>query len=165
MNPLAQMLRYNRWANLQLIEACRAMTDEQLDARLPGLSGSVRVLLVHIVGGQQTFVLRTQGRQHEGELDRDSPWPGFDRLQDIAVGTSDRLIEIAEALDEDQDVDLPFMGEVYRFPRSFFLAHAVHHGAEHRTEIRVALKQLGVPAPDLDGWAYASAMGYGTRRQ
>ena len=29
------------------------------------------------------------------------------------------------------------------------------------TEIRVAQKQMGVTAPDLDGWAYAAAMGLG----
>jgi uncharacterized damage-inducible protein DinB len=44
---------------------------------------------------------------------------------------------------------------------SFFLTHALEHGVEHRTEIKVALSQLGVATPDLDGWAYATAMGCG----
>ncbi len=78
--PLVAMFRYSKWATLTLIEACRALTDEQLDVRVPGISGSVRVLLTHIVGAQQTFVLRTAGRQHEGELSRGSQWPGFDAL-------------------------------------------------------------------------------------
>lgn len=159
--PLAEMLRYNRWATLTLIEACRGLSDEQLDARLPAVSGTVRQLLTHVVGGQQTFALRTQGRQHEGELSRNSPWPGFDRLLELATLSSDELVAVAESLDQHEDVDLPWMGKVYRFPKSFFLVHAVEHGVEHRTEIKVALASLGIETPDLDGWAYAAAAGFG----
>jgi uncharacterized damage-inducible protein DinB len=159
--PLAEMLRYNQWANLTLIEACQRLPDEQLDARRPGISGPVRVLLTHIVGAQQTFCLRTKGRQHEGELSRASAWPGFPRLLDLARESGRELIAIAEALDTDTQVDLPYMDKTYRFPVSFFLAHAVAHGVEHRTEVKVTLAQLGVDTPDLDGWPYAAAMGYG----
>jgi uncharacterized damage-inducible protein DinB len=70
-------------------------------------------------------------------------------------------VEIAERLEEDTEVDLPYSGRVFRFPASFFLAHAAEHGGEHRTEIKLALAQLGVETPDLDGWAYAAAAGYG----
>lgn len=159
--PLASMLRYNRWATTTLLEACHPLTGQQLDARLPACSGSVRELLVHLVGGQQTLVLRTRGRQHEGELNRASAWPGFDALMRLARQSSDELVAIAEALDEDADVDLPFAGKTYRFPRSFFLVHAVEHGVEHRTEIKVTLASIGVATPDLDGWQWAAAEGFG----
>lgn len=36
---LGEIFKYNRLANLQLIEACRSLTDEQLDTRAPGTSG------------------------------------------------------------------------------------------------------------------------------
>jgi len=158
---LAEVFRYNRWANLLLVEACRTLGDEQLDARVPGISGSVRELLVHVVGGQQTFVLRTMGRQHEGELNRGSDWPGFEALLDRAREASEQLVAVASGLVEDAEVDLPYFGKVYRYPTSFFLVHAVEHGVEHRTEIKVALAQIGVETPDLDGWFYAEAAGYG----
>lgn len=158
---LAEMLRYNRWANLALLEACRGLTDEQLDALLPGVAAPIRELLQHIVGGQQTFVLRTKGRQHEGEIDRGSAWMGFDDLIAIATQTSDELVAIAESIDEAASVDLPFQGKRFRFPVRFFLVHAVAHGAEHRTEVKVALAQQGIETPDLDAWQYAAAMRYG----
>ncbi len=159
--PLAETLRYSKWANNELFEACRALTDEQLDMQLAGASSSVRELLVHIVGGQQTLVLRTMGRQHEGELNRTSAWPGFETLTTLLTTSNHELIAIAEALDADSDVDLPFGGKVYRYPKSFFLVHAVEHGAEHRTEIKVTLGNAGIATPDLDGWSYAVAAGYG----
>ena len=158
--PLARVLRYNRWANLTLFDACRALTDAQLDIASPGRD-TVRHLLVHIAGGQQTFVLRTKGRQHEGELNRRSPWPGFDALMQIITQTSDDLVAVAEALVEDCDVDLSYMGRTSRHPMSFFLAHAVEHGIEHRTEIKIALEAAGVATPDLDGWAWSAAEGIG----
>jgi uncharacterized damage-inducible protein DinB len=144
-----------------LIDACSELTDEQLDARGSGTSGSIRELLIHVMGGQQTFILRTKGRQHEGELARGSAWPGFDVLRKIALSTSEELIRIAEAMETDPDVDLPWRGKVYRYPMSFFLLHALEHGVEHRTEIKVTMAELGVKRPDLDGWPYGEAAGYG----
>jgi uncharacterized damage-inducible protein DinB len=158
---LAEIFKYNRWANRQLIEACRSMSDDHLDTRVPGTSGTIRELLMHVVGGQQTSVLRTMGRQHEGELGRTSEWPGFDALLEASDQSSDQLIEIAAALVEDSDVSLPYRGRVYRFPTRFFMLQAAEHPMEHRTEIKLALAQLGMKTPDLDAWPYSTAAGYG----
>jgi uncharacterized damage-inducible protein DinB len=162
---IVEMLRYNKWANATLLEACRSLADAELDAVMPGTSGSTRELLVHIVGAQQTYVLRTRGRQHEGELHRGSAWPGIDALIGIATQTSDELVTIAEQLDHDAEVDLPYEGNVYRYPTRFFLVHAAEHGVEHRTEVKVNLGQLGIETPDLDGWSYSDFAGYGTEVQ
>jgi len=158
---LAEMFRYNAWANRRLFEACRSLTDRQLDSHVAGVSGSVRELLVHIVGAQQTFILRTKGRQHEGELTRQSTWPGIDKLAELAETTSQELISIAEQLDDHEEVDLAYQGKSYRFPKRYFLVHAMEHSVEHRTEVKVALGHIGVETPDLDGWYYSEAEGYG----
>jgi len=158
---LAEMFRYNAWANRELFEACRSLTQEQMDLQIQGISGSVRELLIHIAGGQQTFVLRTKGRQHEGELDRQSDWPGIETVIEIALSTSDELTAIAEQLADDEEVGLPFMGKTYRYPKRFFLVHAMEHSAEHRTEVKVALAHIGIETPDLDGWLYAESAGFG----
>ncbi|HEX5142106.1 MAG TPA: DinB family protein [Dehalococcoidia bacterium] len=135
---LAEMFRYNRWAILTLLDSCRNLTSEQLVARPPGVSGSIGELITHVVGGQQTGVLRTMGRQNEGEMGRWTGWPGIETVIEAARSSSDELIAIAEALDEDREVDLPYMGKDFRFPVSFFLVAAIQHGVEHRTEIKVA---------------------------
>lgn len=159
--PLAHMLRYERWATLRLIDACRELSDEQMDIRHDWTSGTVRGLLLHLVGGQQTFVLRTKGRQHEGELNRSSAWPGFDALVEIAIRAGTDLVEAAESMDAERHVELGWMEHTYQYPESFFLLHAVEHGVDHRTEIKLALAAIGAGTPDLDGWEFAAAMGYG----
>jgi len=155
------MFRYNAWANRQLFQACRSLTDEQLDTVGAGISGSVRELLMHIAGGQQTFILRTMGRQNEGELARWSEWPGVESVVEMARDTSDTLIGIAEQLQDDDEVELLYQEKIFRFPKRFFLAHALEHGMQHRTEVKVALSQIGLETPELDGWNYAGAAGYG----
>jgi uncharacterized damage-inducible protein DinB len=158
---LADCLRYNRWANLVLIDACRGLTDEHLDARATRSSRSVRELLSHVVGSELTFVLRTRGRQHEGESRHLDTWAGFDVLRAAAASSGDDLIAIAAGLDEDELVALPYRGKAYEYPKGFFLLHAIEHGVEHRTEIKVTLALIGIETPDLDGWFYAPAAGYG----
>ena len=159
---LVEMMRYNAWANDVLLAACRELTDEQLDHRLDVASGSTRELLVHIVGGQQTYVLRTMGRQHEGELDRDSEWPGMAKLIELATATSGELVSIAERLDPESEVTLPYLGRLYRYPIRFFLVHAAEHGVEHRTEVKLNLADAGFTTPDLDGWEYSEWADYGS---
>jgi uncharacterized damage-inducible protein DinB len=158
---LVEMFEYNRWATNTLIEACRGLDDAVLDRPQPVISGTVREVLLHMVGGQQTFVLRTKGRQHEGELNRRAAWPGWDELQRLADETSAQLIEVARGLQGNETADLTWMGQTHRHLVRFFLVHAMEHSAEHRTEIKVALAYEGVATPDLDGWAYAAARGYG----
>ena len=158
---LVELLRYNAWANDTLLAACAGLSGTQLDHRLAVTSGSTRELLLHLVGGQQTFVLRTRGRQHEGEPDRGSRWPGMDVLLQIAAASNQELISIAEGLDPESEITLPYEGKPYRYPVRFFLAHAVEHGVEHRTEIKLNLADAGIGTPDLDGWAYSEWAGYG----
>jgi uncharacterized damage-inducible protein DinB len=158
---LAEMFKYNAWANHELFEACRLLTDEQLDAQVQGISGTVRELLMHIAGGQQTIILRTKGRQHEGELNRWSTWPGIDQVIEITEETSQDLISIAEQINGEEEIDLAYQGKTYRYPQRFFLVHALEHSIEHRTEVKVALGLIGIETPDLDGWPYSQAAGYG----
>jgi uncharacterized damage-inducible protein DinB len=161
-NGLTEMFLYNAWANRELFNACRTLNNDQLDRQVKGISGTVRGLLMHIAGGQQTFILRTKGRQHEGyELGWHSDWPGIDAVIEIITDTSQELIAIAEQLQEDEVVDLSFQGKTYRFPKRFFLVHAVEHSAEHRTEVKVALAHMDIETPDLDGWNYAQSAGHG----
>jgi uncharacterized damage-inducible protein DinB len=159
---LVEMFLYNRWANATLFEACRSLKPDVLEARPAGISGTVGELLTHIAGGQQAFIGRATGRLHEeGDLNRQSPWPGIDALIEVVTRSSDELIAIASSVDGTSEVDLRLGGTVYRFPTRFFLVHAIEHGVEHRTEVKAGLNTLGIATPDLDGWAYSLAAGYG----
>ena len=62
-NFLVKLFEHNRWANLQIIQACSALSDEQLDAEPQSVTkGTIRRTLVHLVSSQQSY-LRTRARQ------------------------------------------------------------------------------------------------------
>ena len=157
--PLARMFEYNAWANSRIIDACRDVSDSQLDAPGSNAFGSIRSTLLHMIYGQYSFLARLEGRAQDPRSFSPS-WSGFDTHRAVATETSDALIAAAAAL-TDADVVLAFQGKNYRYPKSFFLTHVLAHGVEHRTQIGVMLAELGLEAPNLDGWEFAAFAGLG----
>jgi uncharacterized damage-inducible protein DinB len=153
-----EILRYNDWANTVVIETCRSLSDTALDTVFEGAGRSIRDLLVHLVDGQRVLLSRVEGG-HTGE--GYAGWAGFDRLAADARRSGEAWSAAVAVEGLDGSVVLPYGAESYRFPGAFFLAHAMAHAAEHRTQILMALAALGIERPDLDGWAFARAMGYG----
>jgi uncharacterized damage-inducible protein DinB len=156
---LVETLRYNAWANETLLEACRDLTERQLETALA--AGAVGELLVHLVGAQENYVYLTQGLAEESALTRASAWPGIDDLNNVSERTSRELISLAEDLDPESDVQLVHHGKVHVYPRRLLLTNVVEHGVRHRTEVALTLASIGISVPDLDGWAYGRFAGYG----
>lgn len=55
-NILEKLFEHNNWANIRIIQACFALSDEQLDAEPKSATkGSIRRTLLHLVGSQQGY--------------------------------------------------------------------------------------------------------------
>ena len=94
-------------------------------------SRSARDLLSHIVGSELTFVLRTKGRQNEGESRHVDTWPGFEVLREVAASGGEDLIAIAAGLDEDEiKVTLALIGIETSDLDGWFYAPAAGYGRE-----------------------------------
>ena len=53
-NILEKLFEHNNWANHQIIQACAALSDEQLDAKPQSATmGSIRETLLHLVSSQK----------------------------------------------------------------------------------------------------------------
>jgi uncharacterized damage-inducible protein DinB len=158
--PLAQVLRYNAWANSVLLTACRALPPDVLDAPSGGAAyGTIRETLFHLVTGQLDFLARLAGRAQDASKPR--AWTDFDAMASLAQATGDALVAAAAALEDDAQIVVPYAGGRSVFPASFFLTHALAHGVEHRTQIAGMMSRAGLTPPDLDGWQYAAAAGFG----
>jgi uncharacterized damage-inducible protein DinB len=56
-NFLVKLFEHNSWANLRIIQACSALSDEQLDAEPQSATkGSIRRTLLHLVASQQGYL-------------------------------------------------------------------------------------------------------------
>ena len=160
--PLAAFFRYNAWANEALIEACRPLAEEQLDARGEATYGTIRELLMHYLGSQEVYLSDLRGGVRDKDHWRRHPWPGLDAIAAFSMASSAALLVVAANLEADEEVT--FMMELddpKRALKSLLLVQALQHATEHREQICATLTRIGVPPPDLSGWAFRDA----TQRQ
>jgi len=155
---LADALAHHVWATLRLIDACLALSREQLEAAAPGTYGSIIETMRHLVGSDSWYLFRLSGErtplieeEHMGLLE----------LRDAMAGHGAAWSQV---LATDPDPEALVMGrsddgkEVY-WPTSIRLAQALHHGTDHRSQICTVLTTLGVEPPAIDVWDFGEQDG------
>jgi uncharacterized damage-inducible protein DinB len=70
---LVELLRYNNWANAQVLAGCRELTDDQLASAAPGSFGSIRDTLEHIIRAEADYVGRMTGGRPRPQFDWRKP--------------------------------------------------------------------------------------------
>lgn len=157
---LEEMYRQSTWANLELIEACVKLSDEQLDATAQGTYGSVRNTLWHLLSAEERYIMRLSGEDipYKKLGDMDS-CPDFPELRKRAQLNGERFIGLISETDPHRTFTADYSGQSYDLPFSVVLVQAINHGTEHRTQIKTILTAIGVGPPEIDGWTYASAVG------
>lgn len=161
MNLLTELFRHNSMMNRRLLEACRALTAEELEVGTAGTYGTIGATLVHVANGQEAYAARLLDTPRPEPLP-EHPFPGFDVLDERFANSDAQLEEAAANPDADRQVivtgdDPP--GE-WTMPVSLFLLQAINHGTEHRSQVSTTFTQLGIEPPDMSGWAYLDASGH-----
>lgn len=150
-NILTKLFEHNNWANLQIIQACSALSDEQLDAEpQTATKGSIRSTLWHLIESQEDYLSQLMGI--EARFSWQAP-PGFDELQQAASSTGEGLIALTRN-ESDISLKTPFQKDGYSIEPWVVMVQAINHAAEHREQIKSMLSSLGTPPPRIDGWAY-----------
>jgi uncharacterized damage-inducible protein DinB len=151
-NILEKLFEHNNWANLQIIQACSALSDEQLDAEPQSATkGSIRLTLWHLMASQQGYLSHLTGMEHR------SNWqapPAFAELHKAASITGEGLLALAR-----DEPSKPLKTQLqtkdgYLVERWVVMVQAINHATEHREQIKSMLSSLGVTPPELDGWTY-----------
>ena len=151
-NILEKLFEHNNWANLQIIQACSALSDEQLDVEPKSATkGSIRQTLLHLVASQRgylkTLTLPLEERLHATPL-------AFSELQESASTSGEGLLALArgesnKTLQPQFQTRDGYLGEPW-----VVMVQAINHATEHREQIKSMLSSLGVTPPDIDGWSY-----------
>jgi uncharacterized damage-inducible protein DinB len=148
---LAKLIEHNNWANLQMIEMCLSLTDEQLDATpLPTSAWSIRHTLTHLVEAQQGYLslltLPPEMRQRTslslGELRGSAERSGEGLLTLVYDETSRHLDTRLQTTDG------------YLVEPWVVIVQVINRATEHRRQLSRMLRILGIMPPDLDGWSF-----------
>ena len=148
------VLRHNVWANRYLVEFCGALDADALDRATPGTYGTLRATLQHIVSAEQSYIETLSGEMIGEPVEETVPRPIAD-LVDIVTRTGQRAIELAATDDADREVT--FDGK--RWSASVVYAQIVHHGNEHRAQVKSILGASGIEPPGVSAWGYAMDTG------
>jgi uncharacterized damage-inducible protein DinB len=151
-DDFAALYDFNRWANAQMLGACRQLSAEQYAAEpAPGWS-SVRSTVVHIAIAAEVWLRHLAGVADDKYLtEADLP----------AVADAERVIERADrhfdALRPTLTADWlatprPVRGRRLRatLPPWVVLRHVVNHTTYHRGQVASKLKRFGVVQPETD---------------
>jgi uncharacterized damage-inducible protein DinB len=148
---LVEMFKHNVWANDVLMEACAALSDEQLDARVDGTYGNIGDTLAHIAGAQERYVAGLTGGQWQ-RLEEEGL--ALREVRERLRQSSQALIDFAGQHTEDTVIHGVRRGEPFALLASVFLTQAINHATEHRAQIATTLTQIGITPPVMDGWTY-----------
>ncbi len=152
---LVEAFRYNRWANLLLVDTCAAMPSSQLQLTTPGTYGTIAATLTHLVAAERWYVWLATGMH--GRFRRHRKFPGLPLLMKLAAESGDALIAAAPTIKERDVIEVREHGWVERIHKSVILTQALHHRNDHRTHVCTILGAHGLTVPDLDAWAYGMA--------
>ena len=153
-NFLEKLFEHNNWANQKMIEACSALSDEQLDSEPQSITkGTIRLTLVHLVSAQQNY-LRTLTLPL-GER-RDAVTVAFTDLQESAGKSGEGLLALARGKPKPPKDQLETR-DGHLVEPWVLMVQIINHASEHREQISSMLTALGVTPPDLDGWSYGEA--------
>jgi uncharacterized damage-inducible protein DinB len=79
--PLIEAFRYNKWANLHLLDVCAKLSDEQLELTAPGTYGTISATLLHLFSAEQRYLRRLAGTTPE--INEREPAPSVADLRDM----------------------------------------------------------------------------------
>ena len=157
INPIDNMFEYNLWANTQLIELCKGLTDEQLKVEVKGVFGQIHPTLVHLVRAEGGYLNRLIGNRPWAE-DLDWATMPMSTLLEMAQLSGKQLVEIASKVDPAKLHNVESQGRSFLFYNWTVVLQALYHGIEHRTQVKILLTQLGVEHPDLAAWDYVESL-------
>jgi uncharacterized damage-inducible protein DinB len=150
---LVELIRYNNWANAQVLLACQKLTPNQLAATVPGTYGTIRDTLEHIIRAEADYVGRMTGIRPQPTF-KWKEQPALSEISAFAEQVADALLEAAQRIPPTHLVHEEEDGKFIDYLARHLFIQVIDHGIEHRTNITTILSGLGLPVLEVDGWGY-----------
>jgi len=149
---------HHLWANERILDACAALTPEQLATPVPGTYGPIERTLHHLIQADSFYLWVDRGST--GEL---IPADTILGVAELRAANEQHAAAYRELLGRQLDpaADVAEHGDGWDFVATMGvrLTQIIHHGTDHRSQICTGLTALGVQPPDIDAWAYGASKG------
>jgi uncharacterized damage-inducible protein DinB len=145
---------HHAWATLRLLDACEALTPEQLTWPVAGAYGPVLETLRHVVESDAVYLAILKGDESPAIETAEMGLAELHRLMEESGFGWERLLE--QRLDADAAIKEVDAGDGYQrwAPPGIRLAQALSHGADHRSQVCSALSGMGFTPPGIDAWHF-----------
>ena len=158
---LGDAFAHHAWATLRVMEACEALSPEQLETDAPGTYGPILETLRHVVGAESWYLHRLSDGRHAPIEDAERATMDLPELRAAMERHATAWPEVLAANpDPDEFIEVRNDdGTGYRATKGVRLAQVIHHGTDHRSQICTALTSLGIEPPEIGVWEYGDAVG------
>jgi uncharacterized damage-inducible protein DinB len=153
---LVEFIRYNAWANQQVLAACQNASQSQLVAKVPGTYGCILEIVGHLVAAEADYLNRITGAGPQPPF-RWEDGPSLADMTAFAAQVNAAFLDLVERVPPTQIVREEEDGKFIEYQARQLFMQAVNHGIEHRTNITTFLHSQGLPVPEVDNWGYLFA--------
>jgi uncharacterized damage-inducible protein DinB len=150
---LVEFIRYNNWANQQVLAACMTLGESQLAATMAGAYGTIRETFHHILRAEAGYINRMTGARPQPAFKWEEA-PSVAELSAYAAQVGEALLDTVQRV---RPTDLVYEeedGKKSCYHARVLFIQIVNHGIEHRTNITTILNSLQQSPPEVDGWGY-----------
>ena len=156
---LEDSFAHHVWATDRILDACSALTAEQITTPVPGTYGPIIATLRHL-GSSDAWYLSFFRADGIAPISEEEVSLDLGALRSAIVVNGALWMDVlAGNLDADKDIVEHGDGWDFHAPTGLRLAQVIQHGNDHRSQVCTALTSFGLTPPEIDLWAYGEATG------
>jgi uncharacterized damage-inducible protein DinB len=144
---------YNYWANHRILDVIGRLSPEEFTKVVAGGHGSVRNTMVHVLSTEWGWLSRCGGHTRGTKLDA-SDYPTVESLKKDWNKVENYMRDfLSDLKDEDLNTIIEYSGKEGKkrsMPLGELLHHSIIHGAHHRGQVAVLLRELGYAPKNFD---------------
>jgi uncharacterized damage-inducible protein DinB len=157
------LLSHDRWASVQILDACGGLSADQFQQRFEMGPGSLHDTLVHVVGAMRAWTETLAGAELRPRLEEDGQRRTPEQIRELLEESWREFAAEARRRPLAETVTRRLRnGRTLQFTRGAVIAHVTTHGMHHRAQCLNMLRQLGItplPPSSVSEWTW---LGEGT---
>ena len=153
---LVEFVRYNQWANQQLLSICKELEEGLLSADIPGTAGSILETFGHLLRAEAGFLKRIHGTSPQPDFSWDAN-PSLTQMATFSTQLGVAFLDTIQYVSPTENVHEESSTWSFDYQARLIFMSLVYHGIAHRTDVTTFLNRQGVDLPELDVWGYQEA--------